>query len=556
MKMRTPIVAMLWENWRVTRVEAVQRLALGLVAGSGAMLVDDGAIIAFWILIVLHGMCVWFSTLKLNGGRFMDGYKPGFPFYLLYTRPVPTVVLVGVAMVYDAISCAALYVMSAAALGLVFGHQLPLFSVVAWILVSHFCYLCVQWSSPSRVVQWVGSIAFSLPMFFLLRSRVESPLRVEFSLVENAVMILAAVVLFGITVAGVTRQRRGAAIANAPRAAASGGYPEWLVSFFRFQCPTSSATRAQVWFELKSSGLPVVAIGLAVAIVIFFLFAIGVPIEPVRYAAAPIAIFAIPIVLFHLGGNAFGIRRKQGRAYASAFESTQPYGIARQAGVKVVVRTACVLVALIAIGSSVWASGSFLGEWVQWPADGKNAVPKLLELRSKVEAAFAGLTGYAYAALAFVVAIGVASTVAWQAAREALRARYPRRMLVVNWLPVVWGVAIMLAALAGRSGIASMSQVTSIVLGLMWLAIAAIALSTIYLLWNGLVRRTLPIRYACGAFVISAVFAAAWLTMLQTAGVQPAQMPVSKAVSVMWPVLLPLMTSFLAPWALGRIRHT
>ena len=36
--------------------------------------------------------------------------------------------------------------------------------------------------------------------------------------------------------------------------------------------------------------------------------------------------FGLPILVFLLGGNAFGIRRKQGRTYLSAFEATQPYG--------------------------------------------------------------------------------------------------------------------------------------------------------------------------------------------------------------------------------------
>ena len=48
--------------------------------------------------------------------------------------------------------------------------------------------------------------------------------------------------------------------------------------------------------------------------------------------------------------------RRQGRAYASAFEATQAYGTARLAGLKVLVRSVCVLAALIAVGVSVWAS--------------------------------------------------------------------------------------------------------------------------------------------------------------------------------------------------------
>jgi len=53
MIMRSPIVAMMWEQWRLTRVEAAQRLGLGIVAGTGAMLMfGNGAVVAVWILLI------------------------------------------------------------------------------------------------------------------------------------------------------------------------------------------------------------------------------------------------------------------------------------------------------------------------------------------------------------------------------------------------------------------------------------------------------------------------------------------------------------------------
>jgi len=83
-----PIAAMLWESWRLTRVEAAQRLALGLVAGAAALsFFDVGATIAFGILVLVHSY-IWFSIAKLNGGRFADGDKPGFPF--IFCIPVPS----------------------------------------------------------------------------------------------------------------------------------------------------------------------------------------------------------------------------------------------------------------------------------------------------------------------------------------------------------------------------------------------------------------------------------------------------------------------------------
>ena len=66
------------------------------------------------------------------------------------------------------------------------------------------------------------------------------------------------------------------------------------------------------------------------------------------------AMGSVPAVLA-LGGNAFGLLARQGRAYVSPFEVTQPYGTGRLAVLKVLVRSVCVLTALTAIGLSVWA---------------------------------------------------------------------------------------------------------------------------------------------------------------------------------------------------------
>ena len=553
--MRSPIVAMLWEHWQLTRVEAAQRLGLGIVAGSAALaLSDSGPIIAFWILIAAHAF-YWFSIAKLNGGRFIDGYKPGFPLHLLYTRPVPTAVLVGVAMGYDAFFSAALYVVSAALLGWAFDKPLPLFSVAVYLVTYHLTATCVQWSTRNRVAQWIGSTVTALPFFFLLTNRVASSLQVEFSLLEDALMVLVGLVSFGLTVVGVGRQRRGGATASEPRAAGSAGYPDWLVTLFRFRCPTSSATRAQVWFELKSSGLPVLTIGLALAILVPLLFAISIAVMPVRPAAVAVALLGVPAVLFLLGANAFGIRRRQGRRYASSFEATQPYGTAQLAGLKVLVRSGCVVAALIAVGLSVWTSSSLLSAWGGWADGPKSGILGMLMVRRKIADALGGLTGYALAAQAVLVFIAVGITVAGLAGLEALRARYPRQVLIGRSLLVLWCLGIILLVLARRSGIASASLVTTVIRATPWIAASALVLSTVYLFWSGLAERVLALHYVYGALVIAAAFGAAWLTVLHAGGVQFAGMSAKNVAWILSPVLLPLMTSALAPWSLSRVRH-
>ncbi len=544
-----PIAALLWENWRLTRVEAGQRLGLGIVLGSAALAMStNGAITAMWILLSLN-VIFYLSIAKLNGGRFIDGYKPGFPLYLLYTRPVPTVAFVGVAMAYDAITCAALYFVSAAPLGFVFGKPLPLLPVALLIVTVHLANTCIQWSTRSRVMQYIGTTVIVLPTFFLLAERSTWPQGIEFSLAEYASMVVIGVVSIALTVAGVARQRRGDAFAPMPRSAASGGYADWLVNLFRFPCPTSSATKAQVWFELKSSGFPALAVGLAVAIVIFLLYAISIPVEMVRPFAVFGAIISGPTLLVLLTGNAFGIRRRQGRTYTSAFEMTQPYGTSELVGLKMLVRTACLLIGLIAVGVSIWASVSLVSVW------GTVAGPGVW-LPADLGASFAGQMAYSYVAQAAMVTVFVALIVASLAAFSALRARYPRPLLIAGSLLLLHGAALIMLVLAEKKGIASSFLVGTVFAMTGWTLVVAIVSAIIYLFWSGLAERALTIRYASGALLVSAAFAAAWLTVLHTAGVPFAGMSAADVAGISWPVLLPPLAGFLAPWSLSRVRHT
>jgi hypothetical protein len=547
MNLHSPIVAMLWENWRLTRVEAAQRTAFGIVLASAALtFLDRGAIVAFAMLITLHSL-IWFSIAKLNGGRLADGYRPGFPFHLLYSRPVPTVVLVGVAITYDMVSCVALYLLSAALVGLAFGQPLPLLAVVPALAAYHLWYACVQWSTRNRTIQWLGSIAFSVPFVIYFQKNITWPLRVEFSWLENTVMILTGVVAFGLTVAGVARQRRGDAIAFEPQPKAGpGGYPAWMINFFRFPCPTASATRAQVWFELRSSGLPILMVGLAIAMLMWLVYAISTSAWQLRFFAFPVAIFAVPIVLFGLGGNAFGIRRKQGRTYASIFELTLPYGTAQLVSLKLVVRSVCVLIALAMIGVSFWASSSLLSAWGTWIVEGnKDALPDLLMARKKAAARIGSFDGYALAAVALVTVIFVAAVITWQASREALRTRYPRGVLIAQSMPIVFALTLLVLTVASRGGFGPVSLVGKIVMVAFWTSGAAMVCGTIYLLWHGFTQRVLTIRYAGAALLFAAVFGMAW-----HAGISA-----DDVLRMTWLSLLVLLVAVLAPWSFARVRH-
>ena len=67
-----------------------------------------------------------------------------------------------------------------------------------------------------------------------------------------------------------------------------------------------------------------------------------------------------------------------------------------------------------------------------------------------------------------------------------------------------------------------------------------------YLAWRTFAERLLTLGQAWGVVLLSAIFAAAWLTMLRAAGLSLAERPATDALRMLLPPLLPLTISVLA----------
>jgi hypothetical protein len=392
------------------------------------------------------------------------------------------------------------------------------------------------------------------------------PALFDFPHTDYAWIALIGLASFAVTVAMVTRQRRGDELAPITRTP-GGGLWGRLVDLFRVPCPTSSPTRAQVWLDLKSNGLPVLTIGVTLAIMILLVSAVSGPIDAAVNASPRVScpieecfyVRAQPplltplslLIVLSLGGNAFDIRRRQGRTYVSAFEATHAHGTARLAALKVLVKSVCVLAALTAIGVSAWISVLLLGDAVfiqMWnvPLSGR---------LTALSGAIAALTVYEQLSLVVVAAVGVVSWVAAFAVVGALRSRYSRRVNIAAALLLLYGLALVLLAVARRRGLGPEIPVGAILQATSWVAGSAIVLATAYLLWRGVVEQLLTLRQASGVVLLSAAIAAAWVTVLRGAGVSVSGLATADAAWMLSPVLLALMVSVLAPWSLSRIRH-
>jgi hypothetical protein len=524
---------------------------------------EFGAAVALAVLIVPHLLSLWISVSKLKGG------SGGFPFSLLFVRPVRTAVLVGVPMAYQAALSATVYLGSALILRSIFDYPFPLLSVAASIAAFHLASAAADWSTRSTLTSAVGVSAaglvfmaavgsrggaFGLDRGLKLEALLRWPEQFDFSLAEYAVIAAVGLASVGVAIAGVARQRHGLLEAAMPW---RGGLTRALPSWRGFRCPTASATRAQVWFELKSGGLQVLALGATLAIVNLLLFALSVHREPLRPLAIMSGLFA-PMVVLAFGANAFGIRWKQGRSHG-VFEATQPLATTWMASLKVLVRSGCMLAALSAVAVSVWGSMTLIAV-----GDGYEPLPKYEPLRSwqhAIEAGTAALTGYQLAALAIVVTVGLAVMVASRASLGALWARYPRQMNIAVWLLLLHGLVLVVLAMTGYRGKATSETLWAFLLDALvwvtrWIDAPAVVLATVYVSWRSLAERLLTPRSVCLAGLVSAAFAAAWVTLLRAAGVELGGLPTVAAAWMLSPVLLPLMASVLAPWSLSRIRHT
>jgi len=576
--MRSPNQAVLWEIWRVTRVEIAWRFALCLVGGlmalasfaaiagpdASARARDLGAVAAL-VVIVMPNWLGWIFLGRLNKGR------AGYPMPLLYTRPIRTVTLIGLQFAYLTVVQVAIYLVCALVLKLVSGYPFPLLSVSAWIATSTLLMTSIYWFTRSLLVQqfvggfisgaWLLYAIFRLTSFGEGKNLHDSPLLWPsiFRLTPGEWLALALIsaVSFGMTAYSVARQRRGDA--RTPWTPGS-GWPDWIVNLFRLPCPTSSPTRAQMWFDLKSRGLPLLSLALMLAVINPLLFAISnrvdaanpdwaIPLGPMALMLSMMSLLAV----MALGGlNAFGVRWSQGGTY---FEAHHPYSTVRLANLKVFVRSACLVAALLVVGGSMWAFLSayplLTGDKLFWKMTGMAHIVFL----HGAENAFGALSGYQKISLVIVAFVGIFVWVASLAVILPLWARYPRRGNIAASALLIGGLSLSGLVLAERLDLVPGFLVDAAFTTTRWLLIAATLFVTIYLAWNSLAERLLTARYAFGVLAVAVVFGAASLTVLRIGGLRLADLPATSALSLLTLLVVPLMLMLLVPWSLSRYRH-
>lgn len=571
--MRTPVAALVWESWRLTRFEMGLRIAVAIIGGGAPLLVASAAAslggmtaatranvadvagAASLFIMAFVALPFWLCIALLKGGRILDGGKPGFPFTIGYPRPVSTGCLVGVPMTYFAIAAAAAYVIPATVLGAIFGYAFPLAPIAAWLVALSFAQAATGWWTHSKTVQLAGNISAVAGCMWLIGRQTNGevqppaqwPTQFALSLGDYGVIGSIAVASLVLAIASVARQRHGDALIPVEGTGAA-WLPRWHVELFRFPCPTSTPARAQSWVEIRNTGAPVLAAGVGLAVAIPALLAAVTGWTSAQLLALSPAILA-PLLLLRLGiGNVFGLRQRPGRTDAGTFDVSQPIGTMPLVAIKVLVRAISFLLALVALGVSYWSSVPMLREWTTILPSNYEA---MTGAQRAVAAALEALTVPQRAALAVIIFTGVSTTVAHVASLQVFRLLHAVRV----YAGVLALLAYTLTFLVWSSGWLAHGFGVAVARTYPWVVATAISLSTVHVFRLALREQLLTAWHTLGAVLLWAVCLVSWLTLTQGRDVDIAARPPAAIALMLSLSLLPATAVALTPWAYSLVRH-
>lgn len=553
--MQTPATAMVWELWRLTRREMFFRLAIVVGLASAVLIVKSGD--RGEVVPVVFFLVVAQATMTALWAKNVDN-QMGFPFYLGFTRPIPTWLLVIVPMAYLGVVSAVSYLIPAIVLRAAFTIPLPLAPVAAPVAAVTLVFAACIWWSRDKVAQSAGLIA-ALGCLYLgyrkhfaesgisgdLDSRIAAlsdpnawMVLFQFSWAEYSSIALVAAAAIAMAVYGVERQRHGDDSFSVRRKltlavlSPAGMFSDSL----RIPCPISSPTLAQLWMEMKRQGVPILALGVATALLIPPFLFVAKAYDFVLIGMM-LALLSLMVPLFAGLAWIFGLRRKQGSTDMSTFEATRALGTARLVGLKVFVTVTCMLGAWIAIGTSLWASAPIVGDVFDFGW-----------IRQNLTAILNELPGYWTAALAIVALVQLSATVACLGTFQVFNAIYPRRVLVCA---LSFGSYFLVLAFA----IAGEWVGATVVEAHAWIIAAVVPLGAVYMFREVLKDRIFTPRLTVATFLVWMGYAAAYFALLYQSGMFQSEMALAFLALLVSLSLAPLGSVALAPWSLGLIRH-
>ena len=378
--MATPVKAMLWELWRLSSGDLIFRTFFPVVFVSEVFYLrgtqnpaGTETVVAF-ILVILRSV---FSDITMNG--LFTTYN-GFNLYLGFSRPISTVKLVAIPMVYNSCMGAISYLISFGFLHMVFHIPFSLFPVAVMIATVCVVFSMAVWSMQRRVAKVVNLIVIMMVFYVIFQkygllnaySETFYTNKVSwrpFPLSIQNYMILLAIYLGSIviTTLAVHCQRHGKQV----RIAYSSIYPSPLFwARFSWAGPFMTKRQAQYWYEMRRSGVPLLLFGLglmAISLIGLLFFSI-IENKDKPAIATLVTLFAIFQFGFLYRGAEWlcGLQRKLGVVSLTAFDITQAMDNGRIMLIKIIVLFTCGFLNCLFMLSMVTVWSLYVGHYTLW----------------------------------------------------------------------------------------------------------------------------------------------------------------------------------------------
>lgn len=384
--MKSPALALFWHSWRLSRrwYLVVLTIAMGLhftvlnltpegMAGLPNLRehLAPGS-------VLIGMMLALFSTLL----AISLGGQAGFPLRFEFRLPVSTATLVGIPMLTLALLCASLYVFPLLLSRLVYGLPMPLLAGAVMICLTAVLLAAGSWlaaGTSSRALTLLLAVVFGAMLFVRLQpirikngtrtgEHVFDPDMISLPADGYMLVLVTVLVLYMLTMLSVRRQRQGESwrlFRRSSQKSSGGGSSsvnpvlDWTRDLLDLPCPTSRPWLAEAWFEFRCHGLPVLSLGVVLALLMPLL---ALADTLFSHPVAGLLASAPPLVLFLTGiGIALFNRRVASGGYMDAFEGTRGLGTLQLAGVQFGTLGLALIVGLGLMAVSLWFSASNFG---------------------------------------------------------------------------------------------------------------------------------------------------------------------------------------------------
>jgi hypothetical protein len=387
--MQTPIQAMLWELSRLSRIELPLRM--GAMCFFAIVLYFVGRDLGEFQIRAIQGIAVMmfmvsapFSSAWLGE---LDSHSKGFSFRLGFVRPVSTVLLVLVPLVFTVVTSVACYLIPALVSSYLWNTSLPMLGPSLLIALVVQLSIAVVWSLTSHASKIVGiillaAVVMGLVVFLVARS--DSPEPILFAIarpsyfalswLQTSCLFAAMLATTIATIMAVDRQRHGDDWVPSLRFM----FPEGLRGPANSEThsraipwsPFRSVVTAQCWYEWRQFGSKVLIAGLLAPLFVITFLVVCNLLNPGRNPNTVTWIIALALspVFFQMIAvdGAIGLKHVHGTTRLSLFDATRSLSSDQIIFIKLLVVAGSSLAAWLCMASVAWFDLVLLGHGDDW----------------------------------------------------------------------------------------------------------------------------------------------------------------------------------------------